>query len=90
MEPLHPNFNLESSPPVEKNKNKKLSREERKLEAILRAIAQMEKADQRKQEHQAKQAHRRESEPGPGKEEDKLEPKLKRKRYDMVLYTCSL
>ncbi|KAJ3642352.1 hypothetical protein Zmor_025147 [Zophobas morio] len=80
----------ESSPPVEKNKNKKLSREERKLEAILRAIAQMEKADQRKQEHQAKQAHRRESEPGPGKEEDKLEPKLKRKRYDMVLYTCSL
>lgn len=50
------------------------------MEAILRAIAQMEKADQRKQEHQAKQAHRRESEPGPGKEEDKTEPKLKRKR----------
>ncbi|RZC35224.1 SET domain containing protein, partial [Asbolus verrucosus] len=69
-----------SPPPTEKNKNKKLSREERKLEAILRAIAQMEKADQRKQEHQAKQAHRRESEPAPGKDEDKIEPKMKRKR----------
>ncbi|KAG5888096.1 hypothetical protein JTB14_021896 [Gonioctena quinquepunctata] len=49
-----------------KEKSKKLSREERKLEAILRAIEQMEKAESRKQEHQAKQAHRRESEPGPG------------------------
>jgi histone-lysine N-methyltransferase MLL5 len=78
---IFPQFNLECSPPTEKNKNKKLSREERKLEAILRAIAQMEKADQRKQEHQAKQAHRRESEPGPGKDEDKVEPKLKRKRF---------
>jgi adenosine/AMP kinase len=75
-----PEVKEECSPPTEKNKNKKLSREERKLEAILRAIAQMEKADQRKQEHQAKQAHRRESEPGPGKDEDKVEPKLKRKR----------
>ncbi|XP_064211285.1 uncharacterized protein upSET isoform X2 [Tribolium castaneum] len=75
-----PEVKEDSSPPIEKNKNKKLSREERKLEAILRAIAQMEKADQRKQEHQAKQAHRRESEPGPGKDEDKAEPKMKRKR----------
>ncbi|KAJ8931905.1 hypothetical protein NQ314_015174, partial [Rhamnusium bicolor] len=65
----------------EKVKCKKLSREERKLEAILRAIEQMEKAESRKQEHQAKQAHRRESEPGPTpKEEEKQEPKLKRRR----------
>lgn len=65
----------------EKTKCKKLSREERKLEAILRAIEQMEKAESRKQEHQAKQAHRRESEPGPTpKEEEKQEPKLKRRR----------
>ncbi|KAJ8973338.1 hypothetical protein NQ317_004650 [Molorchus minor] len=64
-----------------KTKCKKLSREERKLEAILRAIEQMEKAESRKQEHQAKQAHRRESEPVPiPKEEDKQEPKLKRRR----------
>lgn len=46
----------------------------------------MEKADQRKQEHQAKQAHRRESEPGPNvkekeKEEEKCEPKVKRRRF---------
>lgn len=68
-------------PKEEKTKSKKLSREERKLEAILRAIEQMEKAESRKQEHQAKQAHRRESEPGPNpKEEDKQEPKLKRRR----------
>lgn len=67
----------------EKLKCKKLSREERKLEAILRAIEKMEKAESRKQEHQAKQAaHRRESEPGPNnsKEEDKQEPKMKRRR----------
>ncbi|XP_074029645.1 SET domain-containing protein upSET isoform X3 [Leptinotarsa decemlineata] len=66
-----------------KEKSKKLSREERKLEAILRAIEQMEKAESRKQEHQAKQAHRRESEPGLGpgpKEEEKQEPKMKRRR----------
>ncbi|CAH1099752.1 unnamed protein product [Psylliodes chrysocephalus] len=64
-----------------KEKSKKLSREERKLEAILRAIEQMEKAESRKQEHQAKQAHRRESEPNPAqKEEEKQEPKLKRRR----------
>lgn len=63
------------------NKLKKLSREERKLEAILRAIEQMEKADQKKQEHQAKQAHRRESEPGPNsKDDEKQEPKVKRRR----------
>ncbi|XP_076266838.1 SET domain-containing protein upSET isoform X1 [Rhynchophorus ferrugineus] len=63
------------------NKSKKLSREERKLEAILRAIEQMEKADQKKQEHQAKQAHRRESEPGPNfKEDERQEPKVKRRR----------
>ncbi|KAJ8938710.1 hypothetical protein NQ318_007998 [Aromia moschata] len=65
----------------EKAKCKKLSREERKLEAILRAIEQMEKAESRKQEHQAKQAHRKESEPTPvPKEEDKQEPKLKRRK----------
>ncbi|KAH1009288.1 hypothetical protein HUJ04_001663 [Dendroctonus ponderosae] len=64
-----------------KSSSKKLSREERKLEAILRAIEQMEKADQKKQEHQAKQANRRESEPGPTpKEEEKTEPKMKRRR----------
>lgn len=64
----------------EKSKcSKKLSREERKLEAILRAIEQMEKADQRKQEHQAKQAHRRESEPNPIQKDD-MEPKMKRRR----------
>ncbi|CAG9822140.1 unnamed protein product [Phaedon cochleariae] len=70
---------------TKKEKCKKLSREERKLEAILRAIEQMEKAESRKQEHQAKQAHRRESEPGPGpapgpKEEDRQEPKVKQRR----------
>lgn len=67
----------------EKLKSKKLSREERKLEAILRAIEKMEKAESRKQEHQAKQAaHRRESEPGPNnpKEDDKHEPRMKRRR----------
>ncbi|CAH1976738.1 unnamed protein product [Acanthoscelides obtectus] len=68
----------------EKMKSKKLSREERKLEAILRAIEQMEKAESRKQEHKEKQAHRRESEPGPTtpKEEDKQQegPKAKRRR----------
>lgn len=65
----------------EKLKCKKLSREERKLEAILKAIEKMEKAESRKQEHQAKQAaHRRESEPGPNKEEEKQEPKMKRRR----------
>ncbi|XP_050310082.1 inactive histone-lysine N-methyltransferase 2E-like isoform X2 [Anthonomus grandis grandis] len=67
-------------------KCKKLSREERKLEAILRAIEQMEKAESKKQEHQAKQANRRESEPGANnnppapKEEEKPEPKAKRRR----------
>ncbi|XP_030761841.1 uncharacterized protein LOC115886711 isoform X2 [Sitophilus oryzae] len=71
----------ESDSKEQSAKSKKLSREERKLEAILRAIEQMEKADQKKQEHQAKQAHRRESEPGPNaKEEDKQEPKIKRRR----------
>ncbi|XP_066157225.1 microtubule-associated protein 1B isoform X1 [Euwallacea fornicatus] len=73
----------EVKPQTIKSASRKLSREERKLEAILRAIAQMEKADQKKQEHQAKQAHRRESEPGPNlKEEEKIEPatKIKRRR----------
>lgn len=66
---------------TEKGKNKKLSREERKLEAILRAIEQMEKAEQRKQEHEAKAQHRRESEPGPNpKEEEKVETRMKRRR----------
>ncbi|XP_072385367.1 uncharacterized protein upSET isoform X3 [Diabrotica undecimpunctata] len=71
-----------SSPKTDRSeKCKKLSREERKLEAILRAIDQMEKAQSRKQEHQAKQAHRRESEPNPEKkEEEKQEPRLKRRR----------
>nr|CAI5865072.1 unnamed protein product [Callosobruchus analis] len=68
----------------EKIKSKKLSREERKLEAILRAIEQMEKAESRKQEHKEKQAHRRESEPGPTtpKEEEKHQegPRAKRRR----------
>lgn len=67
----------------EKSKNKKLSREERKLEAILRAIEQMEKANQRKQEHkQTKHVQRRESEPSPySKDEEKtMDLKQKRKR----------
>ncbi|CAG9760849.1 unnamed protein product [Ceutorhynchus assimilis] len=73
----------ESKEPEKKQtlpKSKKLSREERKLEAILKAIEQMEKADQKKQEHQAKQAHRRESEPGPGKDEEKPEKVIRRRR----------
>lgn len=67
----------------EQLKCKKLSREERKLEAILKAIEKMEKEESRKQGHQAKQAaHRRESEPGPNnpKEDDKNEPRVKRRR----------
>ncbi|KAK9877038.1 hypothetical protein WA026_016065 [Henosepilachna vigintioctopunctata] len=67
----------------EKIKSKKLSREERKLEAILRAIEQMEKADQRKQEHkQTKHVQRRESEPSPHSKDDEKpsEPKQKRRR----------
>lgn len=62
----------------EKSKSKKLSREERKLEAILRAIEQMEKADQKKQEHKhtTKQVHRRESEPSPAENKDKEDEKI--------------
>lgn len=63
-------------------KNKKLSREERKIEAYMKAFERMEKLQQRRQEHQAKQAHRRESEPGPGKDEEKTESsKTKRRKY---------
>lgn len=61
-------------------KNKKLSREERKLEAIMKAFERMERLQQRKQEHQAKQAHRRESDPAPISKEEDREPKLKRRR----------
>ncbi|XP_044755691.1 uncharacterized protein LOC123314454 isoform X2 [Coccinella septempunctata] len=65
----------------EKSKNKKLSREERKLEAILRAIEQMEKANQRKQEHkQTKHVQRRESEPSPYSKEEEKTADLKQKR----------
>lgn len=64
----------------DKEKNKKLSREERKLQAIMKAIERMEKQEQRKQEHQAKQAHRRESEPTPHKEEEKMASKGKRRK----------
>lgn len=61
---------------------RKLSREERKIEAIMKAFERMERQEQRKQEHQAKQAHRRESEPTPiTKDDDKSsEPKIKRRR----------
>lgn len=53
------------------------------MEAILRAIEQMEKANQRKQEHkQTKHAQRRESEPSPySKDEEKtIDLKQRRKR----------
>ncbi|KAK4876057.1 hypothetical protein RN001_012479 [Aquatica leii] len=60
---------------------RKLSREERKIEAIMKAFERMEKQEQRRQEHQAKQAHRRESEPCPSlKDEDLKESKIKRRR----------
>ncbi|KAF2902327.1 hypothetical protein ILUMI_03865, partial [Ignelater luminosus] len=60
---------------------RKLSREERKIEAYMKAFERMERQQQRKQEHQAKQAHRRESEPGPlAKDDDRSEPKAKRRR----------
>uniref|UniRef100_A0A1Y1NA62 SET domain-containing protein n=1 Tax=Photinus pyralis TaxID=7054 RepID=A0A1Y1NA62_PHOPY len=58
----------------------KLSREERKLQAIMKAFERMEKQEQRRQEHQAKQAHRRESEPCPSKDDDKMDSKVKRRR----------
>ncbi|KAL3268938.1 hypothetical protein HHI36_008025 [Cryptolaemus montrouzieri] len=65
----------------EKGKSKKLSREERKLEAILRAIEQMEKADQRKQEHkQTKQVQRRDSEPSPHSKDEEKSSEAKQKR----------
>ncbi|KRT80386.1 hypothetical protein AMK59_7379, partial [Oryctes borbonicus] len=80
----HKNDNSEDKkePPSaeDKEKNKKLSREERKLQAIMKAIERMEKQEQRKQEHQAKQAHRRESEPTPHKEEEKMVSKGKRRK----------
>ncbi|XP_022918651.1 myb-like protein X isoform X2 [Onthophagus taurus] len=64
----------------EKDK-KKLSREERKFQAIMKAIERMEKQEQRKQEHQAKQANRRESEPLPGgKDEEKNLGRGKRRK----------
>ncbi|KAF5306980.1 hypothetical protein FQR65_LT07203 [Abscondita terminalis] len=60
---------------------RKLSREERKIEAIMKAFERMEKQEQRRQEHQAKQAHRRESEPCPSlKDEDLKDSKIKRRR----------
>lgn len=59
--------------------NKKLSREERKMQAIVKAIERMERLEQRKQEHQAKQAHRRESEPTL-KDDDRSGMKLKRRK----------
>ncbi|KAI4460800.1 upset isoform a [Holotrichia oblita] len=79
----HKNENEEKKEPPsaeDKEKNKKLSREERKLQAIMKAIERMEKQEQRKQEHQAKQAHRRESEPTPHKEEEKAVSKGKRRK----------
>lgn len=64
----------------DEDKGKKLSREERKLQAIMKAIERMERQEQRKQEHQAKQAHRRESEPTPSKEEERGGAKVKRRK----------
>lgn len=64
---------------AEDKQNPKLSREERKLQAIMKAIERMERLEQRKQEHQAKAAHRRESEPAL-KEEDKSSTKVKRRK----------
>lgn len=53
----------------------------------MKAFERMEKLQQRRQEHQAKQAHRRESEPGPGKDDEKAESKGKRRRYGIKYYT---
>lgn len=63
----------------DKQNNKKLSREERKLQAIMKAIERMERLEQRKQEHKEKQAHRRESEPAI-KDDDKCSSKIKRRK----------
>lgn len=62
------------------DKNKKLSREERKIEAYMKAFERMERQQQRKQEHQAKQAHRRESDPAPITKDEDKEPRMKRRR----------
>ncbi|XP_063227659.1 treacle protein-like isoform X2 [Bacillus rossius redtenbacheri] len=51
-----------ASTPSEES-NKKLSREDRKMAAILKAIERMEQQSQKKEGGQTKQAHRRESEP---------------------------
>ncbi|KAF5298183.1 hypothetical protein FQA39_LY02607 [Lamprigera yunnana] len=59
---------------------KKLSREERKIEAIMKAFERLEKQEQRKQGHQAKQAQRRESEPALLKDDDIKESKIKRRK----------
>lgn len=42
---------------------KKMTREERKMEAIMKAFERLEKQEQRKQESKTRQAHRRESDP---------------------------
>ncbi|XP_014489459.1 PREDICTED: uncharacterized protein LOC106752340 isoform X3 [Dinoponera quadriceps] len=51
----------QSAPPETKKDKKKMTREERKMEAIMKAFERMEKAEQRKQEVLARNAQRKES-----------------------------
>ncbi|XP_044727517.1 inactive histone-lysine N-methyltransferase 2E isoform X2 [Chrysoperla carnea] len=48
---------------TDKKDKKKMTREERKMEAIMKAFERLEKQEQRKQESKTRQAHRRESDP---------------------------
>lgn len=49
------------APETNKKDKKKMTREERKMEAIMKAFERLEKAEQRKQEVQARNAQRKES-----------------------------
>ncbi|XP_031829889.2 SET domain-containing protein upSET isoform X2 [Nomia melanderi] len=55
-----PNLTQVTAPETKKDK-KKMTREERKMEAIMKAFERLEKAEQRKQEVQARNAQRKES-----------------------------
>ncbi|XP_063821185.1 uncharacterized protein LOC135071322 [Ostrinia nubilalis] len=73
---------------VSKDKDKKkMTREERKMEAIMKAFERMEKAQQRKQEVKERQ-RRRESDPPPGADrdddDDHAATKRRRKVHDYV------
>ncbi|KAL0106313.1 hypothetical protein PUN28_016201 [Cardiocondyla obscurior] len=54
------NQSVTTTPETKKDK-KKMTREERKMEAIMKAFERLEKAEQRKQEVQARNAQRKES-----------------------------